>query len=1245
MRRNLAWAALIAAAFGTFLFEPASVRAHFGDASFLDLPYMQGFADTTAADPLAARLTYVVSRAASLTNAAGQTALPPSTTFDGYTLGADQIVTIRITVPQGAFDTLSEIQVATIDHIVGLPVMGDGSYGGNIIQLRIGSGEYKPLGSYLPPAPKPAPETSIAETGSATMILRQKLQAQGVPTQQALGGPSANADGQPTGALSGVVVFCSAGHGWTAGTSSWYLQRPLLLNMVEDYGNIDQLNLFAQYCYNAGAVVVPFRPVGYQNIEIVLDNDDPGVTYTGTWSNSSATIEYYENGTTTSGVPYRFATASSVSETATARYTPTIATAGFYPVYTWVRDGTDRVLQTYRIVHSGGTATMKIDHERVGKGWIWLGTYHFNAGTGGYAEISNLSPVAGVIIADAIRFGNGIGDIVRPGPGTISGYPRDEECSRYWAESELGNNAVGFSTSTWNTSGDDGSDNVGTAGRWSALMNRTDVNNDRWRRVYVEYHSNAAGCAGGPPCSAKGTVALVSASAPTTNQNAFATILGDKMEADMIAQNSLWEYNWGARANPYVAEFGAISTNANNNEFDATIIEVAFHDNPDDAANLRNLKVRDAVARSTVQGVIQFLNTLSGSQVPVAFAPDAPERVRATHDGAGNIVLSWTPATVGTATGHAATGYKIYRSSNGYGFGNAVVLGNVTTATLNDIPAGTTTYLRVSATNAGGESMPSETLAVRRGSSGASQILIVTGFDRVSRTLNPIQNIPSGPMERQIPRQINAFDYVVQHAAALTAAGRTFDSASNEAVISGTVSLANYAAVVWCLGRESSADKTFNATEQSLVTTYLNGGGRLFATGTDIGFDLVGAAGGASFYQNTLKGNYVGDNSSATSAIGIGGCLTGVASFSFSTANGAPYNATSPDRLLPQSGGTSILTYVGGTADGAGIQYDSGVYRVVMFGFPFECIASSTVRADVMTRVIDYLLYVAPVQNCPPGAITGFEGYLDGDQVMFRQPNFSSATIANLIARPNDAIVASDVAPPEGVKSYKLQWRFLDADPGRWLLLTTQNTGLIPNPTIDLRRAVRMKLRFEAPVPASLRVTLGVRETGTSADIGQDGGTGGTIEWVGATSVSGGVPQGQLITAQPGVWQTITFLPNPSVIQPYTGDGVLSAANNKGVLEHLAFAAVDHAGQFTIYLDQIEQPCPAKADFDQDGDVDITDFAHFQVCLSGASIPQNLPACADARLDADNDVDADDYAKFENCLTGSDIVADPDCAQ
>ena len=147
---------------------------------------------------------------------------------------------------------------------------------------------------------------------------------------------------QPDGNLSGKIVYTHGGHGITGDNSgNWSFQRPLLLGMIEDLGNQDQMTFFADYLFRAGATVVPLRPVGHQPHEVILDNDDPGVTFTGSWSNSSAGIYFGDAG----DVPYRFAS-TSATETATAEYRPNIPEAGFYPVYAWTRYGSDRALRS-----------------------------------------------------------------------------------------------------------------------------------------------------------------------------------------------------------------------------------------------------------------------------------------------------------------------------------------------------------------------------------------------------------------------------------------------------------------------------------------------------------------------------------------------------------------------------------------------------------------------------------------------------------------------------------------------------------------------------------------------------------------------------------------------------------------------------------------------------------------------------------------------------------------------------------
>lgn len=67
---------------------------------------------------------------------------------------------------------------------------------------------------------------------------------------------------------------------------------------------------------------------------------------------------------------------------------------------------------------------------------------------------------------------------------------------------------------------------------------------------------------------------------------------------------------------------------------------------------------------------------------------------------------------------------------------------------------------------------------------------------------------------------------------------------------------------------------------------------------------------------------------------------------------------------------------------------------------------------------------------------------------------------------------------------------------------------------------------------------------------------------------------------------------------------------------------------------QASQTVFIRADYNGDGQVDMTDFAHLQRCLSGPFVPQTDPSCQNARHDGDDDVDADDVKLFEYCLQG-----------
>ena len=83
-----------------------------------------------------------------------------------------------------------------------------------------------------------------------------------------------------------------------------------------------------------------------------------------------------------------------------------------------------------------------------------------------------------------------------------------------------------------------------------------------------------------------------------------------------------------------------------------------------------------------------------------------------------------------------------------------------------------------------------------------------------------------------------AQDFIRQHGSSVYANNHYFSSATNEAIQDVLISLPSYKSLDWILGKESTANETFNSTEQTLVSTYLKQGGKLLVSGSEIAWDL-----------------------------------------------------------------------------------------------------------------------------------------------------------------------------------------------------------------------------------------------------------------------------------------------------------------------------------------------------------------------------------------------------------------------
>ncbi|MCX7626533.1 MAG: hypothetical protein N2Z21_10055 [Candidatus Sumerlaeaceae bacterium] len=782
---------------------------------------------------------------------------------------------------------------------------------------------------------------------------------------------------QPRGSLSGKIVYCSAGHGWTCDNTSttlWYTQRPLSFGIVEDYGNLDQLNLFADVLWRMGATIVPFRPLGAQPIERVLDNSNrQNVKFQGAWYDSTSPIYF---GTITDEVPYKFALAHT-TETAVARYCPYLPEDDFYPVYCWARDGADRVPQLYRIHHAGGYTEVRVDHRAVGKGWVYLGEFYFRRGWNGYVEISNrvddptLADGQHVVIADAIRFGNGRGDINRG--GGISGYSREEEASRYWVERMLPIGAPPIFEPNETT---DQNNNVGAPPRMAAFMNRERYGTF-FDRIYLGFHTNAVG--------GRGAVGLFNTDPDkrTDRQVEFAQIVAQQLNDDMATSSGRgWPVDWFIRKKLTDSHinFGEIRRDAINNEMCATILEVAFHDNHLDAVLIRDPRFRVLVADSATKAILRFFKSCGVALPADGLPPNAPVLLSATALTSSSVCLKWSADDEHGDTSCPLRGFRIYYSSDGFAFGGGVDVGITTAVLVTDLPHAVPHFFRVAAYNDCGESRPSAVLgAFAVGATTAPRCLVVNAFSTfseeivLSRTVSAGLGAPlreGGEFVRIIPRKMNAFNYVAHWGTAIASADAEFDSCDIKELSMLRDIPTSYAAVMIALGKQSAEETPFHPVLMDTLEKFRKSGGAVVLSGTNVVKCMERVA---TLGEKTSKGikppKAAWQKIKATTetlhpklVVGLPTDMFRGKVFHLDDGEGDAFVATGCD-ALSLAGATPVLYYNGDKNSCAmlTVPRSGGYGPVAIAGFPLECVQPAGDRAALFRYLLEVIGKSSPV--------------------------------------------------------------------------------------------------------------------------------------------------------------------------------------------------------------------------------------------------------------------------------------------
>ena len=143
---------------------------------------------------------------------------------------------------------------------------------------------------------------------------------------------------------------------------------------------------------------------------------------------------------------------------------------------------------------------------------------------------------------------------------------------------------------------------------------------------------------------------------------------------------------------------------------------------------------------------------------------------------------------------------------------------------------------------------------------------------------------------------------------ALSALGLPFDIMTVPSGGTGATAaqMNGYAATIWLTGNDST--QTFLTQDQSEITNYLGGGGKLIVSGQGIGLDLDINNRARTWYQTTFHAQVISSNAKMTDLNGEpGGPFAGVTA-SIAGGDGAN-NQTTPEKIWPLNGATAAIGY------------------------------------------------------------------------------------------------------------------------------------------------------------------------------------------------------------------------------------------------------------------------------------------------------------------------------------------------
>lgn len=434
-------------------------------------------------------------------------------------------------------------------------------------------------------------------------------------------------------------------------------------------------------------------------------------------------------------------------------------------------------------------------------------------------------------------------------------------------------------------------------------------------------------------------------------------------------------------------------------EVPASLIELMSHQNYADMTYGLDPTFRFTVGRAIYKGIARFMAERKDRKLVIQPLPVNEFMIKRTKTN--NYRLSWKPTPDRLEPTAMPERYIIMeRSGSDLGFhkiGETKSTHFDVKVTDNDIHS-----FYIIAANDGGNSFPSETLALREGKGNSKPVLIINGFTRVSAAGHSANSSTAGfyseedfgvPYIRDIsytgPQTEfrrsagnshgvgsqsymtkviagNTFDYPYIHGKSLMASGLGFVSASVGAVESGEVKLTDYQTVDLILGKQKKTTvgrgnsgikfTAFSEKLQKDLRHYLEKGGDLIVSGQYAVSDLMDMRSSGSDHKFAEEVLGAEGTTPETSKSGkIRDTKSGHQISYSATLNEKQYIVERPDEITPnpQVRTEEILTFGNGSRAGQYVNYGKG--RVAVLTVPIESLTVNAERDALIKQILNGL--------------------------------------------------------------------------------------------------------------------------------------------------------------------------------------------------------------------------------------------------------------------------------------------------